>query len=56
MKSGAMITANLCLEQGRELMCMPGNINNPNTQGIYHLLKNGAAMVTCGQDIMDVMG
>ena len=56
MKSGAMITANLCLEQGRELMCMPGNINNPNTQGIYHLLKNGASMITNGQDIMDVMG
>ena len=56
MKSGAMITANLCLEQGRELMCMPGNINNPNTQGIYHLLKNGASIVTCGQDILDVMG
>ena len=56
LKSGAMITANLCLEQNRELMCMPGNINNPNTQGIYHLLKNGAAMVTSGQDIMEVMG
>ena len=56
IKSGAMITANLCLEQNRELMCMPGNINNPNTQGIYHLLKNGASMVTSGQDIMDVMG
>ena len=56
LKSGAMITANLCLEQNRELMCMPGNINNPNTQGIYHLLKNGAIMVTNGQDIMDTMG
>ena len=56
LKSGAMITANLCLDQGRELMCMPGNINNPNTQGIYHLLKNGASLVTNGQDIMDVMG
>ena len=56
LKSGAMITANLCLDQNRELMCMPGDINNPNTQGIYHLLKNGASMVTNGQDIMDVMG
>ncbi len=56
LKSGAMITANLCLDQGRELMCMPGDINNPNTQGIYHLLKNGASMVTSGQDIMDVLG
>lgn len=56
LKSGAMITANLCLEQNRELMCMPGNINNPNTQGIYHLLKNGASMVTSGDDILEVLG
>lgn len=53
LKSGAMITANLCLEQNRELMCMPGDIANPNTQGIYHLLKNGASMITCSQDILD---
>ena len=34
LRSGALITANLTLEQGRELMCMPGDISNPNTQGI----------------------
>lgn len=55
LKSGAMITANLALEQGKELMCMPGLISNPNTQGIYKLLKNGASMVTCAQDILDTM-
>ncbi len=55
LKSGAMITANLALEQGKELMCMPGLISNPNTQGIYKLIKNGASMVTCAQDIMDTM-
>lgn len=55
IKSGAMITANLALEQGRELMCMPGLISNPNTQGVYKLLKNGASMVTCTEDILDAM-
>lgn len=55
LKSGAMITANLALEQGKELMCMPGLISNPNTQGIYKLIKNGASLVTCGQDVMDTM-
>lgn len=39
IKSGALITANLTLEQGRELMCIPGLITNPNTEGIYKLLK-----------------
>lgn len=41
LKSGALITANLTLEQGRELMCIPGLISNPNTEGIYKLLKTG---------------
>ena len=56
LKSGAMITANLALEQGRELMCMPGLISNPNTQGIYKLLKTGASMITSSRDILDTMG
>lgn len=55
LKSGALITANLCLEQNRELMCMPGALNNPNTQGIYKLLKSGAALVTCADDILEAM-
>ena len=56
MKSGALITANLTLEQGRELMCIPGLITNPNTEGIYKLLKNGATLVTCAEDILDALG
>lgn len=55
MKSGAMITARLALEQGKELMCIPGLISNPNTEGIYHLLKNGAALITNTQDILDAL-
>ena len=55
IKSGAMITANLALEQGRELMCMPGLISNPNTEGIYKLIKTGAAVVTNHNDILDAM-
>lgn len=54
-KSGALITANLCLEQGRELMCIPGLVSNPNTEGIYKLLKNGAAMVTDAVDILNAL-
>lgn len=55
LKSGALITANLTLEQGRELMCIPGLITNPNTQGIYKLLKNGATLVTCADDILEAL-
>lgn len=56
LKSGALISANLTLEQGRELMCIPGAINNTNTEGIYKLLKDGATMVTSGDDVLNALG
>ena len=56
IKSGALISANLTLEQGRELMCIPGAINNKNTEGVYKLLKNGATMVTSGEDVLNALG
>lgn len=56
LQSGALITANLTLEQGRELMCIPGLITNPNTQGIYKLLKNGASLITCADDVLEALG
>ena len=55
LRSGALITANLTLEQGRELMCIPGEISNPNTEGIYKLLKNGATIVTESEDILNAL-
>lgn len=55
IKSGALISANCCLEQGRELMCMPGLLTNPNTEGVYKLIKNGAAVITRAQDILDAL-
>ena len=55
IKSGALITANLTLEQGRELMCIPGLITNPNTEGIYKLLKNGATLVTSADDVLEAL-
>ncbi len=55
IKSGAMITAKLALEQGKELMCMPGLISNPNTEGVYKLIKTGAAVITNTEDILDAL-
>jgi DNA processing protein len=37
-------------------MCVPGAISNPNTQGIYKLLKNGATIVTESDDILNALG
>ena len=53
LKSGALITASLCVEQGRELMCIPGAITNPNTEGIHKLIKEGAGIVTRTEDILN---
>jgi len=55
LKSGAMISANLTLDYNRELMCMPGNVLNPNTEGIYHLIKNGAGMVIEANDVLNAL-
>jgi DNA processing protein len=53
LKSGALITAKLCLDQNRELMCIPGMVTNPNTEGTYKLIKEGAAVVTKAEDIFN---
>lgn len=56
LRSGALISANLTLEQGRELMCIPGAITNSNTEGIYKLIKDGAGIVAKGEDILNYLG
>lgn len=56
LNSGALITASLTLDQGRELMCIPGNVTNPNTKGIHKLIKEGAAIVTEAKDILNHLG
>ncbi|MFW5971987.1 MAG: DNA-processing protein DprA [Bacillota bacterium] len=52
-RSGSLITANLALEQGRELFALPGNINRPQSQGTNKLIRDGAVMVTSVDDIVE---
>ena len=51
-KSGALITADFALEQGRDVLAVPGSILNPNCVGTNQLLKQGATPVTCAEDIL----
>lgn len=52
-KSGTMITTDFALEQGRELYVIPGNINSINSEGTNNLIKQGAKVVTCVDDILE---
>ncbi len=51
-KSGALITARLAAEQGRDVFAVPGNIDIPSFVGSNALLRDGAIMVSSGWDVV----
>ncbi len=55
-KSGALITADYALEQGRDLFALPGNVDAPSSTGANLLLKEGAGLVTEGWDVLEAYG
>lgn len=56
MTSGAMLTAKYAVEQNRDVMALPGNINHPCAQGPNYLIKTGAQCVTTPEDILSALG
>lgn len=52
-KSGALITANLALEQNREVFCIPGRQDSFTSRGTNTLIKEGAKLVLDIEDILE---
>src|SRR5438128_2552320 len=52
-RSGALITARMAAEQGRDVLCVPGSIENPLATGVHQLIKDGAKLVQTVEDVLD---
>ena len=52
-KSGALITARLANEQGRDVFAVPGRLGERSCEGSNRLLRSGAICVTCGWDAVE---
>jgi DNA processing protein len=55
-RSGALITARVALEEGRDVMAVPGHPSVPAAAGTNALLRDGAAVVRDARDVLDELG
>lgn len=56
VQSGALLTATIAAEQGRDVMAVPGNIDRESSRGANGLIRDGAVLVESAQDITRAMG
>lgn len=53
VRSGAVITANIAADEGRDVYCVPGNIFDRTSIGCHDLIRSGAKLVDVVQDILE---
>lgn len=51
-RSGALITARLASEAGRDVFAVPGSIHNPMARGCHHLIRDGAGLVDSAAEVI----
>lgn len=54
-RSGALITADFAVEQGRDVFAVPGNVLSPVSKGTNRLIQKGAYALVSPQDVLDVL-
>jgi DNA processing protein len=52
--SGSIITANLAIEQGKNVYAIPGNITSTKSSGTNELIKDGAILVSSIEDVINL--